>query len=196
MELISFLLAILASPFKAVARIGRAVFAKSLRGVDVLGVPSAVFAHFTRQSITDTDKFSMVLLPQNGNNNTSYALVTKFVDMQGFDFVDFGIMLGAIDVSIDAKAQESVNADGSSASDISGGAITQVGATSDNRLVFVSVRKTTMTKRYCGIAINVPSGTTNNVSVFAVRYSARGNLPVAQEAAGSNSYITAEVIKV
>lgn len=160
------------------------------------GVRSAL-AHFVRQSITDTYRFSMVLKPQNGNNNTSYALVSFTLDTRDFDFTDFFIMLGAIDVSIDAKAQECTGADGTgSVTDISGAAITQVGSTSDNRMAVISIRHTTITKRYVQVAVNVPNGTTNMIAIMAAQYGERGNLPVSQQIAGTYTYLTAEVIKV
>lgn len=197
MEMLSVLMAILMTPIKAARGLSRAIFGKLLGASDlVLGAPRVVSAHFARQSITDTYLMSMVMLPKNWNNNTSYGAASFFVDMQEYDFVDFLLQVGAIDQLIDAKVQESVNADGSSPSDVSGAAITQIGTTSDNRMVVVSVRKTTLTKRYVGLAVNVPSGTTNSLATMAVQYGKNGALPVTQSPAGTYTYLTGEVVKV
>lgn len=193
MELLSVLMAIFGTPFKAVARIGRAVFAKAIAGT-IFGAVAVV--HAFHQSLADETLASMALLPKNWNNNTSYAAVDHFVDMRDYEGVAFYIQIGAIDVSIDAKAQESANADGSSPSDITSGGITQVGSTSDNRLIIIDIKKTTLTKRYAGVAVNVPSGTTNNIAVLAIRYKKVGNLPVTQEVAATNIYGTPEIVRL
>jgi hypothetical protein len=195
MELVSVLLAILGTPFKAVGRPARAVWTKAIAG-SVFGPATAVHAWDGHQSPADALAFGIALLPKNWNNNTSYGAVDKFFDMTDYEGILFLIAVGAVDVAIDAKAQESVNADGSSPSDITSAAITQIGSTQDNRLVMIDIKKTTLTKRYAGVAVNVPSGTTNNIAVIAVRYGKVGTIPVTQQAAGSNAYLTGEIIRV
>ena len=148
----------------------------------------------SHQSITDSVLFSMVLLPLLYNNTDDPA--SKFVDMKDYDYVDFLILIGATDVTVDGKAVESVNANGSSPSDIASSNVTQVAANGDNRMLVISVRKSTTTKRYVGVQITVGNSVGANVAVVAMRYRKTGNLPVTQEAAGSNSYLTAEVVKV
>jgi len=146
------------------------------------------------QALVDSVKASMVLLPLLRDN---VAAASKFVDMRDFEYVDFLVQVGAVDIVVDAKAQESVNADGSSASDITGSNVTQIAATDDNRMVVISVRKATTTKRYVGVLVTVGDGATGaNVSVAALRYGKAGELPVTQETAGADAYATAQVVRV
>jgi hypothetical protein len=116
--------------------------------------------------------------------------------MRDWEYVDFFILVGDTDVTVDAKATESENADGSSDTDITDAAITQIGATSDNRMVVISVKKSTTTKRYVGIQVTVGNSTGANVAILAAQYNHTGRLPVTQTAAGANSYLTAQVVKV
>lgn len=165
------------------------VFSLVMRGTETVAKPAKVFAHFVRQSATDTYLFSMTGLPLSVSGTTQ---LSKFVDMARFDYVDFFVYVGANATSVDAKVQESVNADGSSATDVSGGAITQLVAA--NQMAVISVKKSTLTKRYAGVLV-----TTVGVAVVAqsaMQYGELGNLPVAQTAAGSNSYATAQVLKI
>jgi len=146
------------------------------------------------QALVDTIKCSMVLLPLLRDDT---AVASKFVDTRGYKFVEFHILVGATDITFDAKLQESVNADGSSPSDVTGGAITQISATGDNVMCVISALVTTLTKRYAGVLVDPGDGTLGtNVAVESFRWGKSGNLPEELEAAGSNSYATAEVIRV
>lgn len=148
------------------------------------------------QSILDSVKVEMVGLPLLRDNTT---LLTKFVDTLENDASEivFGIMIGALDAVADGKVQESVNADGSSATDVTGGSITQIGATGDNVLCLVSVRKTTLTKRYVGVLLTLADGTLGtNCAVFSLAVPGTGNVPVTQAAAGANHYATSQFVKI
>ena len=93
------------------------------------------------------------------NNNASFN--TDNVDMSKFHEAMFVLVLGAVDTTIDFKLQES--ADGSSFSDISGKAITQMGGTDDNKQAIVSLKSEELSsgKRYVRGRLTVGNGTTN-----------------------------------
>jgi trehalose-6-phosphatase len=95
------------------------------------------------------------------------------------------------------KVQESVNADGSSPSDVTSAAITQIAAAGDNVLKVISVRKETLTKRYVGVLVTSGAGTNgSNDAVLAQAYRKSGSTPVTQAEAGANHYGTTERVKV
>jgi hypothetical protein len=146
------------------------------------------------QALVDSVKASMVLLPAVVDGTTA---LSKFVDTIEHDFIEFHIMLGDIAATstVNAKAQESVNANGGTASDITGAAITQVGGTGDNRMVVISVPKAVLTKRYVGVLVTVGVSTAA-VAIEAFRWRKSGQLPESQEAAGANAYGTEEVVRV
>lgn len=147
------------------------------------------------QALVDSVKAAMVLIPQVKNGG---AASSKFVDMQGWDSVDFLVAIGATDTTVDAKLQVSDNADGSSPTDIAGAAITQVSGTGDNRMAVISVKRDSIAGRYVGCVVTAGSGTSGAaIAVTAVRYAPNATtLPVTQEAATANSYATAEVVRV
>lgn len=147
------------------------------------------------QSITDSVLTEMVLLPLLRD---TLATQSKFIDSRDYDFVDFMLLHGASDdETVDMKVQESVNADGSAASDVTDAAITQIAAAGDNVLCVISVRKETLTKRYVGVLVTQGAGTNgSNDAVLAQAYRKAGNLPVTQAAAGANHYGTTQVVKV
>jgi hypothetical protein len=147
------------------------------------------------QSILDSVKAEMVILPLVRNNTT---VLSKFIDTLENDVTEVAFLLqvGATDCLVDCKIQESVNADGSSASDVSGGAITQISATGDNVECHLSVRKTTLTKRYVGILVTISNATGANVCAEALAVPGSGNVPVVQAVAGANHYATSQTVKI
>lgn len=147
------------------------------------------------QSITDSVLTEMVLLPLLRD---TLATQSKFIDSADYDFVDFYLLHGASDdETVDMKVQESVNADGSSASDVTAAAIVQLAAAGDNVLCVVSVRKETLTKRYVGVLVTQGAGTNGSTdAVLAQAYNKSGMTPVTQAAAGANHYGTTQRVKV
>lgn len=190
-ELISVLLAILATPWRRVRALGPVLFSRALRTLPVHAVAHAAGSH---QALIDSVKGAMVLLPLGRAAGT---VASKFVDTNAYAFVEFWILLGATDGVVDAKLQESVNADGSTPSDVTGGAITQIAANGDERMVVISAKAETLTKRYAGISITVGAGAVlDDYAVVAFRWGKDGLLPEELEAAGANSYLTAQVVRV
>ena len=93
------------------------------------------------------------------NNNASFN--TDNVDLSKFHEAMFVLVLGAVDTTVDFKLQES--SDGSSFSDLSGKAITQMGGTDDNKQAIVSLKSEELSsgKRYVRGRLTVGNGTTN-----------------------------------
>jgi len=75
--------------------------------------------------------------PQTLNDASA---TSDWVDMSKFDEVVFVVAVGATDATVDAKLQEASDASGTGAADISGKAITQLGATDDNKQAVIRVR--------------------------------------------------------
>ena len=99
------------------------------------------------------------------------------VDMQGWDGVLFLIPVGAMDTTLDAKAQDS--ADNSTFADIAGAAITQYTATDDNKLCAIDVWRPTA--RFVRVVVDPGDGTLGvNTGAIAIRYRRTGKLPVTQ----------------
>ena len=146
------------------------------------------------QSLFESVKGTMILLPLLRDND---VVESEGVDMRDFDFVDFVIMVGATDIVVDAEAVESVNANMGTPSDVAGSDITQIASTEDNRTVIISVKKSTLTKRFAGVKVTIGDGILGaNVAVLAVQYGITGLLPVTQHPSGGEAYETAEIVKV
>src|SRR5262245_28426320 len=102
--------------------------------------------------------------PFNGNNA---ATASDAIDMSKFGEAMFILLAGAIDHTVDFKLQESANSDGSSASDISGKAITQEsGGDDDNKQWVISVKSEELSagKRYVKALATIGNGTTNLIA--------------------------------
>jgi hypothetical protein len=111
------------------------------------------------------------------------------VDMQGWDGVLFVLNLGATDGTVDMKAQGDDNSSFSSATDITGAAITQISATGDNRLSAISVWRPT--ERFVRAVVTTGAGAVaDELGVLAIRFRRTGRTPITQHAT------LAEVIKV
>ena len=142
-----------------------------------------------RQSITDHVLFTDVINPQSVGAATTVGV---YVDMRDFDYVDFLISVGAVDAggTVNAKARECDVSSAGAPSDIAAAAITPITDTGDNRLVVISVKKETMTKRYALVSITTAVSAAIFISALAVQYRKVGYEPVAQDTA------TKEVVKV
>lgn len=148
----------------------------------------------THQALVESVKATMILLPLLRDND---IVESEGVDMQDYDYCDLLIEVGATDITVDAEAVESASADMSSPSDIASSDITQISATGDNRMVVISVKKSSMTKRYLGIKVTIGDGILGaNVAAVALQYGKNGLLPVTQHPSGGEAYETAEVVKV
>jgi hypothetical protein len=125
------------------------------------------------------------------------TVLSKFLDTRDFEYVEFHVLVGATDITVDAKLQESVNADGSLASDVEDGAITQITGLGDNVMVVITAAKQALTKRYAGVLVTIGDGIAGaNVAAEGFMWGGTALLPLTQEEAGSNSYATSQVIRV
>lgn len=146
------------------------------------------------QALVDSVRAVMVLTPALVNNNTR---LSKFVDTRDHAFVEFHLMVGATAATVNAKVQESVNADGSAASDVEGASVTQIGATGDDRMVVVSVAKSALTKRYAGVLVTISNEAPGaNTAIEAFQWGKSGTIPEDLPVAGANVYGTEEVVRV
>jgi len=141
------------------------------------------------QALAERVQFVPVLFPQDGG--TAAKTSTRY-SMAGYTGVCFLISIGAITGTIDAKVQNSTLADGTGAADITGAAITQVGATEDNRMAIIDVKPGTWdtAKPFLGVIVTPTGGSTNLISAVMCRYGKDGVIPVTQETA------MAELVKV
>ena len=102
--------------------------------------------------------------PFNGNNA---ATSSDAIDLSKFHEAMFVLLSGAIDSTVDFKLQESANSDGSSASDITGKAITQeTGGDDDNKQWVICVKSEELSagKRYVKAVATIGNGTTNLIA--------------------------------
>lgn len=141
------------------------------------------------QALAERVSFTPILFPQDAGGAAKTSVT---VPMAGYTGVCFLVEVGDIDDTIDAKVQECTAADGTGATDITGAAITQIGATSDNRLVIVDVKPGTWRVGYPHLRVVVTpgGGSAQLVSVVAARYGKDGVIPVTQAAS------MAELVKV
>lgn len=101
------------------------------------------------------------------------------VDMQGWAGVLFVLNLGATDGTVDMKAQRDDNSSFSSATDITGAAITQVAGTGDNKLYMLDVYRPS--ERYVRAVVTTGAGATaDQLGVTATRYRGTGRFPITQ----------------
>lgn len=101
------------------------------------------------------------------------------VDMQGWAGVLFVLNLGATDGTVDMKAQRDDNSSFSSATDITGAAITQVAGTGDNKLYMLDVYRPS--ERYVRAVVTTGAGATaDQLGVTATRYRGTGRFPISQ----------------
>jgi hypothetical protein len=92
----------------------------------------------------------------DNSNKTSDA-----VDMSKFREAMFVLLIGATDITVDAKLEESNASDFSSGvSDISGKAIGQAAATDDNKVWVINLKAEECSKRYVRLKVTTGDGTT------------------------------------
>ena len=126
------------------------------------------------QSLFEKAKVCQVVDPDD------YAAVAQnsvTVDTRGYENVAFILTFGELTTSIDMKAQQGDASNGSDAADISGAAITQVLAASDNGTAILDLKRGTFTKRYVRVVVT-PVGAANYFGVVAVAYNREGAIPV------------------
>lgn len=103
--------------------------------------------------------------PQLADNT---ALNSDWINMEDFRRALFIVMLGATDITVDAKLQKATDGSGTGAADITGKSITQFSATDDNKQALIHIRAeelgTTFTHVRC--VVTIADGTTGaNVAV-------------------------------
>lgn len=131
-------------------------------------------------ALTENSKAVLVASPQIKDNG---AAVVTYCDCAGWNHATLLLMLGTIDIEVDAKLQES-DASGSGYADITGAAITQVADTGDDTIYAIEVDLTGPRKRYLKPVITVGDGT-NGAYLGAVIVLTRGDKsPVDAAAAG------------
>ena len=129
------------------------------------------------QSPAEILAFSLGLSPQSIAAST--AANGNGVDMQGWDGCLFVLLLGVIDGVQDMKAQGDDNSGFSSATDITGAAITQVAATGDDKIYLLDVWRPT--ERYIRPVVTNGAGAVADFqAVLTIRYRATGRLPMSQ----------------
>lgn len=139
------------------------------------------------QSPSDVMSWSQEIAPIASAAST--ATNGTGVDMQGWEGVLFVLNLGATDGTVDMKAQRDDNSGFSSATDITGAAITQVTASGDNKLYLLDVYRPS--ERYCRVVVTTGAGATaDQLGVEAIRYRGTGRFPITQHST------VAEVVKV
>jgi hypothetical protein len=126
-----------------------------------------------------------VVNPVNNNNATANSAA---IDMSKFHEAMFILLLGSVDSTTDCKIQES--ADGSTNwGDISGKAITQLGAADDNKQAVINLKTSEMTKRYARAVVTSGNGTTNLLALVAL-----GQRPRVGPASGDNLNTVAQIV--
>ena len=105
--------------------------------------------------------------PANYNNSTQN---TDYVDISKFSEVLFVVALGAVDSTTDFKLREAQDTGGTGEQDLTGKAMTQLGAADDNKQVVVSVKAEELSNnyRYVRGRLTVGNGTTNIVAVVGL----------------------------
>lgn len=106
--------------------------------------------------------------PQLGDNT---ALTTDWIDFGVWQRVMFVFLLGATDITVDVKLQSADDTSGTNAADISGKAITQLGATDDNKQAILNLSKDELNDGDVAAAavVTIGDGTTGaNVAVAAI----------------------------
>ena len=128
-------------------------------------------------SLADNVAAALGLNPQAVAASTT--VTGAAIDMQGWDGVLFTLQKGAGDKTTDAKIQRDDNSGFSSATDISGAAITQIAGGTTNLAVGIDVLRPA--ERYVRISVTTGAGgaTSNQVAAMAFRYRREGG-PITQ----------------
>ena len=90
------------------------------------------------------------------------SATSDWVSLRDFDYVVFVLNVGATDITVDAKIQSADDSSGTNAADITSLAITQLGATDDNKQAVLVVRKDQLAAgdTHAAIVVTVGDGTT------------------------------------
>jgi hypothetical protein len=119
--------------------------------------------------------------PQTLDNT---AADSDWIDLSLHRRVMFIVLLGATDTTVNVKLRSASASDGTGAADISGKAITQLGATDDNKQVIIEIDAAELaavgaSARYVGARVTVGDGAAGAiVAVVAItesRYSPAGS---------------------
>jgi hypothetical protein len=132
-------------------------------------------------SFLELAAIEQILDPASRNNNTFLSAV---IDMAGYEHVDIQVVMGATDCLTDVKLTESVNADGSAPTDVSGAALTQISATGDNKSYILSVAGTKLSKRYLVVSSVVSNATGAIFGIVSYKYPHSGEGTPVTQAAG------------
>lgn len=127
-----------------------------------------------------------MIVPLLRDNTTGEVIIDRQNATYGaFEHFDFVVLTGTNDITCDFKVQEDAASDGATATDVTGSAITQLGASDDNKMVVVSVPQTAFTKRYVKGLITCGDGVAGvDCAVLVIGYP-RGGLPDTLTAVGA-----------
>jgi len=107
--------------------------------------------------------------PANLNNSTA---VSDWIDMRKFHEAMFVLILGATDAAITAKLREATDSSGTGAQDITGKAMTALGANDDNKQVVFNLKSEELTVNsgftHAALSVTVANGTTNSGGAIAL----------------------------
>lgn len=152
------------------------------------------------QSLAESCLISLIATPAD-STPTSYTEGNYRVDMLGWDNVLFICIVGALTDAPTFKVVESTVSSSGSITDISGAISAEVAdTTGDESLVLIDVKRSSISKRFVGIAaIFDADGSSASIwGAVAIRYNGNGiTYPVTQVAAdlAGAGYKTIELIK-
>lgn len=111
------------------------------------------------------DAYAAVVAAIDPQTVDNAAVTSDWADMRNFDYVMFVVNVGATDITVDAKVQSADDASGTNAADISGLAVTQLGATDDNKQVVLIVSHDELNgdDDFAAVVVTVGDGTTGAI---------------------------------
>jgi len=129
----------------------------------------------------DNVKLDKGIVPQALNGASA---TTDWYDIRGFGRAVFIIAIGDTDTTVDASVYQATDGTGTGSKAISGGAITQVAADGDNRVVTIEVKPENLDFangfRYVQLKVTAGSGTTGAHIAAPVLFYRAGDAPVTQ----------------
>lgn len=127
-----------------------------------------------------------VLDPQDNTGNGAATVPASYIDVSDYERFAFVIELGNNDGTLDAQVVQASAADGTGSKNVTGAAITQLGATDDNKQVMIEVetRKLDINNDFHFVAITLTeaASTAQVVSAYFLGLNP-GEAPVTQPAA-------------
>ncbi len=107
--------------------------------------------------------------PANQNNSTQ---VSDWVDLRKFHQVLFVLLLGAVDAAITAKLREATDSSGTGAQDLTGKAMTALGASDDNKQVVFNLKAEELSVNsgytHAALSVTIANGATNILGALAL----------------------------